>query len=1241
MNGRFYVGEWLVEPEQSRVVRGSETAKLDPKAVQVLTFLAKHPNDVVTKEAVFAAVWDGAFVSDEVLTTAIWGLRKALGDDAKEPRYIQTVPRRGYRLIAPVEGVTGEASGRWEPSPYPGLAAFSQRDAEYFFGREQEVESLWTKLQEQTLLGLIGPSGAGKSSLLRAGLVPRAPEGWNVTLCLPRMDSYDRLSQVLEGPASDGRTLWILDQFEELFTLRDEETQRRFAELLGRASESGIHVLLSMRDDFLIRCHAHPPLEPVFKDVTPVLPLEGAAVRKALVEPARASGYRFEDEALVAEILTEVSKEKGALPLLAFAASKLWERRDRERRLLTREAYLSIGGVGGALAHHAEKTLSEIGAEPVVREIFRNLTTASGTRLPMSREELFTVFPEREEASRVLGALIDSRLLTSTEAEVEVIHESLLSAWPRLVRWQAGDAAGAVLRDQLRQAARAWQERGRPEDLLWTETSFRELALWRECYRGGLTAGEEEFAEASARLAGRRRRRRRIAAAAGFAFLLAVVAVVTSLWRTSVLEVSRREAAQILALGRLELEDKPTAALAHALASLERADSDEARRFALEALWHGAPAIVLPGNINEVDFSPDGKWLATGGIYAGAQLWSIEGGPSKPLGDGRLPQFSPRSDFLAAWEETARFWSVPEGGALGEVELEGETGFFRRGSHLFSLSTQSGAIEVVRDWGEPGEDPGIVTSLDFSGLQGWDIDTSGEWFAAGLGNGVYVSPLRDPSRDRARLIGTHPSRVVSIASHPTASRIVSADETGEIRIWSFSEGSQRLERSFRAPVSLPQPYLDPGNSWLIAAARGAHSNSEAAYLWDLKGPPDAEPVILRNGNVKWLNRAAVDPEGRWFVYAESNFGVLWPLDSKHARVLRGQAPPFLAVRFTPDGRNLLSTSDDGTVRLWPLSSQNGARSSVLMEGGGLLGPSIGVDPLGRYVLVGDRFRPRVFLVPLEGGEPRQMPGLTQGEGWVGSPAFSPDGRLAVATGLFPSVLRIWDLDSNEVRMLDTHVPGEEGCNPEKYRGALLSGEFLADGRLLSQGDQGIRFWDLKRGTSRQIRACREEQLDAVLSLDRARRRAVVAFPDTARASELGVLDVDTGAFRTIPSHGSRISAVAIDSSGTIAVTGDFDGVVRVGPIDGSEPHLLYGHALEISSVAVSPDGKWVASGSQDGTIRLWPMPEGKPFHTLPFEELLSRLRGLTNLRVVSDESSGTAYRVEIGPFPGWKDLPTW
>src|SRR5262249_26116144 len=154
------------------------------------------------------------------------------------------------------------------------------------------------------------------------------------------------------------------------------DVQSSFAELIGAAAlESDVRVLLSMRDDFLLRCHDYPSLAPIFSELTPLGALTGPALRRALVQPACKCGCRYEYETLVDEMLRDVEKEKGALPLMAFAALKLWEKRDRDLGLLTRNSYRGIGGVEGALAQHAEATMDRIGIDrqPIVREIFRNL----------------------------------------------------------------------------------------------------------------------------------------------------------------------------------------------------------------------------------------------------------------------------------------------------------------------------------------------------------------------------------------------------------------------------------------------------------------------------------------------------------------------------------------------------------------------------------------------------------------------------------------------------------------------------------------------------------------------------------------------------------------------------------------------------------------------------------------------------------------------------------------------------
>ena len=293
----FHLGEWLVEPRLNRLTRNGESIQIELKMMDVLVCLAEHAGELVERQRLIDTVWATEFISENILTRAIAELRRTLGDDAREPTYIETIHRRGYRLMVPVEPLEPAAAtvlplphsvparSDREHSPYPGLAAFTEADAVFFSAARQRSPSSGAR-SPQRLLGVIGPSGVGKSSLLRAGLMPAAPEGWGILICQPGdtpfsslartlapefKDDADAIAQIVDIQASAARlfTRWrerheqvllIVDQFEELFTLNAPLVQSQFAEVLGvLARDADIHVVLSLRDDFLYRCQAHPP----------------------------------------------------------------------------------------------------------------------------------------------------------------------------------------------------------------------------------------------------------------------------------------------------------------------------------------------------------------------------------------------------------------------------------------------------------------------------------------------------------------------------------------------------------------------------------------------------------------------------------------------------------------------------------------------------------------------------------------------------------------------------------------------------------------------------------------------------------------------------------------------------------------------------------------------------------------------------------------------------------------------
>jgi hypothetical protein len=470
--------------------------------------------------------------------------------------------------LVPLAGRAGAGTDE-EQNPYPGLAAFREGDAARFFGRTRAITEVVHRLSERPLLAIVGPSGAGKSSFVRAGVIPalqRTGDAWEAFSIRPGARPLAALAELLlahawhtssqdvnlhmaEAPvapldrdalieklrAEPGflgaqmrararrrleRALLFVDQLEELYTLAPEpERAAFFACLSGVADDVGspLRVILAIRSDFLDRvAEAHAARTGLGRGLLLLARMDREGLREALERPLAAVEYRFEHGALVEEMVSTLEHTAGALPLLQFTAAKLWDCRDRERRVLTEESYRRVGGIEGTLATHADAVLGAMSQveRKLSRGILLRLITPEQTRALCTLGELRGLAATPEEAEGVLERLIDARLLTveggdRAEATVELVHESLITRWPTLSQWIQDSREDAAFLSRLRHAAREWQAHGEVEDSLWRGRAAEEAARWHAQHPGELTGVEERYLNAVLAFTERARRRRR------------------------------------------------------------------------------------------------------------------------------------------------------------------------------------------------------------------------------------------------------------------------------------------------------------------------------------------------------------------------------------------------------------------------------------------------------------------------------------------------------------------------------------------------------------------------------------------------------------------------------------------------------------------------------------------------------------------------------------------------------------
>jgi WD40 repeat protein/class 3 adenylate cyclase len=1185
-------------------------------------------------------------------------------------------------------------------SPYQGLSAFQEDDAEFFFGREGFTDRLIDAVKTHPMVAVIvGSSGSGKSSTVFAGLLPqlRKEGGWSIAqfrpgsqpltalmsvlipLIEPDLQTADRLvetrkladalrsgdlplhdivNQAIEKNADLDNLILVVDQFEELYTLcQDEEERGRFKDelldvVLSGGRQKHFVLLLTMRADFMGQALTHRPFADALQEASLLMgPMTRDELRSAVEKPAEMQGAIFE-AGLVERILDDVGEKPGNLPLLEFALTLLWEAQNDG--WLAHADYEAIGSVDGALARYADEVYDNFGesdkeqAHRIFIQLVKPGEGTEDTRRVTTRAEL------ADEDWKLVQHLADKRLVvTGRDADendtVEVVHEALIQRWGQFRRWMQEDRDFRSWQERLRTTLRVWEASNQNIQALLRGLPLNEAENWWAERGNELSAAEEALIQAS--LAEREQRseveeqrqaredrleRTRRVLSRGLIGVLGI-GLVVALGLTYFAFNQRDEAEQSAALALTEADARATAEIEAVQEAESRAtaqaDAEEQRHAALVQASIGLSsqaALELEGTSPEL-----AVLLALEALENYPYTWQAERALGQAVFENHLrltlvhdawintATWSPdQSQIVTASDDTtAKVWDAVSGELIFTFEHAdwvisgvwsptgdrilthsgaGEVYVWdaATGNLIQSFNLEGGyALQVA--W-SPGGDQILIASWDVGNSKVWDVGTGDLLLTLAAG--------------RVCKQGIGMCAQQNEAWSPSGDRILTYDDVGNFQIWDARSGEQLRHVSAHDKRINSVAWFPDGERIVTGSV------DSTSKIWSAE---TGEELVSFEKHEDEVLMASWSPSGDRIVTPgdEDRTARVWDAASGEELVVfdRHNGAVFTAV-WSPNGEHILSTGEGG-VRLWNASSGEEIQAFF-----GHAAPPFFAEwsASGEQILTAGPDGTAKIWDVVGGMEILEIPAEAGAYDFL---AWSPDGTR-IARNFFGegNPVKVYDAFSGELLL----------SFPTDHDYEVWTISFSPSGDRIAtstEGDATVKIWDATDGELVTIFEGHEIEGDEERGLPNPRWSPDGTKIVSSGASAIRIWDAVTGEEEMVfedPQGADQFGGIKINRwspDGTRIALVSYAYAMIWNAVSGEIEHELFppDNRVDVHDVSWSPDGTRLAAPADDGLLRIWDTSSGEKLLEVPGNDSLSiEMKWLpSGDRIISGDLSST------------------